>query len=387
MDGDGLEGWGSQPSASCPATHADLDLNSQASPSEGFPGLGLYGAFLQSNNEQLLPGRGRGSGLPHYRPPRAGADGWVNPSPSFVRQLNFGGSSSAATGRGGGNGGVFLSVSSMGPGGGSSLAGAGRGAGGVVRQRANSAAAAPGRRNQCTGTTSRGSGGGYRIPPPRAPRSALRGQASGSGTPFDNGDEELEDDVEELASSGGPLVSQSNRAHWNDANSACLLELCIQQREAGTYNGTVMSGEGYQAVIDGLLARRGLVYSHLQVKNQIVVLKNTYTFWRYIQVHTGLGRKPDGTIDADSEFWITHTEKKPYLRKLQWGPPANEELLDQLFKGYTVDGSTAFVPGDDYGQNQGQDLGVGEERRSFKEHLQATRGARDARGQQALRAL
>ena len=117
-----------------------------------------------------------------------------------------------------------------------------------------------------------------------------------------------------LASSGGPLVSQSNRAHWNDANSACLLEFCIQQREAGTYNGTVMSGEGYQAVIDGLLARRGLVYSRLQVKNQIVVLKNTYTFWRYMQVHTGLGRKPDGTIDADSEFWITHTEVHFSLR-------------------------------------------------------------------------
>ncbi|KAE8768493.1 hypothetical protein D1007_60021 [Hordeum vulgare] len=80
-----------------------------------------------------------------------------------------------------------------------------------------------------------------------------------------------------------------------------------------------------------------------------------------MQVHTGLGRKPDGTIDADSEFWITHTEKKPYLRKLQWGPPANEEFLEQLFRGYTVDGSTAFVPGDDYGQNQGQDLGAEEE--------------------------
>ena len=59
-------------------------------------------------------------------------------------------------------------------------------------------------------------------------------------------------------------------------------------------------------------------------------------------------------------------QKKPYLRKLQWGPPANEELLDQLFRGYTVDGSTAFVPGDDYGENQGQDLGAGEEEEEFQ---------------------
>lgn len=71
-----------------------------------------------------------------------------------------------------------------------------------------------------------------------------------------------------------------------------------------------MSGEGYQAVQEGLFERRRLVYTRLQVKNQIGVLKNIYSFYRYLLVHTGLGRLPDGTIDADSEFWITHTEKK-----------------------------------------------------------------------------
>ncbi|XP_066396238.1 uncharacterized protein [Miscanthus floridulus] len=147
-------------------------------------------------------------------------------------------------------------------------------------------------------------GSGQRVPhprAPRAPRSAVRGQASGFGAPFDI-DEELEDDVEQLASSGGPLV-----------------------------------------------------------KNQIGVLKNTHSFWRYMQMHTGLGRKPDGTIDAESEFWTTHTEKKQYLKRLQWGPLGNEELLDELFRGFTVDGNTAFVPGDDYGQNQEQDVGAKEE--------------------------
>jgi len=36
-------------------------------------------------------------------------------------------------------------------------------------------------------------------------------------------------------------------------------------------------------------------------------------------------------------------QKKQYLKRLQWGPPGNEELLDELFRGFTVDGSTAFV--------------------------------------------
>jgi hypothetical protein len=69
-----------------------------------------------------------------------------------------------------------------------------------------------------------------------------------------------------------------------------------------------MSGEGYQAVVDGLFARRRLVYSRLQVKNQITVLKNIQSFLQYLQVHTGLGRKKDGTINVESAWWKTHTK-------------------------------------------------------------------------------
>ncbi|CAD6333652.1 unnamed protein product [Miscanthus lutarioriparius] len=114
----------------------------------------------------------------------------------------------------------------------------------------------------------------------------------------------MEDNMEELASSGGPPVSHASQAQWNDANNACLLELCIKQRRAGTYNGSQMSGEGHQAVVDGLLARR---------------------------------------------------RKKSYLKKVLTSPPANEDLLDELFRGYTMDGTTTFVPSDDYGDNEGQD--------------------------------
>jgi hypothetical protein len=37
------------------------------------------------------------------------------------------------------------------------------------------------------------------------------------------------------------------------------------------------------------------------------------------------------------------------------------ELFEQLFRGKTVDGSTTFVPKDDYGRNQGQHTGAEEE--------------------------
>ena len=56
----------SQSAASIPATHAGVDLNLQGLVSEGFLGLGLYRAFLQSDNDELLPGFVRGSGIPPY---------------------------------------------------------------------------------------------------------------------------------------------------------------------------------------------------------------------------------------------------------------------------------------------------------------------------------
>ena len=57
----------SQSAESGPATHAGVDLNSQGPASEGFPGLGLYRTFLQSDDGKLLPRCVRGSGLPPYR--------------------------------------------------------------------------------------------------------------------------------------------------------------------------------------------------------------------------------------------------------------------------------------------------------------------------------
>jgi hypothetical protein len=54
------------------------------------------------------------------------------------------------------------------------------------------------------------------------------------------------------------------------------------------------------------------------------------------------------------------------LKKLLYAPPTNEDLLDELWRGYTVDGSTAFVPGDDYGDNDGQDAGTEDEEEGFQ---------------------
>jgi hypothetical protein len=86
----------------------------------------------------------------------------------------------------------------------------------------------PAARRQRNNAASHG-GGGQRGRRPRAARSAGRGQASRSGDLFTNDHEEPEDEVEEMGSSNGPPVSQGSRAFWSDENSACLLQLCLEQ--------------------------------------------------------------------------------------------------------------------------------------------------------------
>jgi hypothetical protein len=78
-------------------------------------------------------------------------------------------------------------------------------------------------------------------------------------------------------------------------------------------------------------------------------------------------------------------EKKPYLKRLQWGPPGHEDLLDALFifRGFTVDGSTTFVPGDDYGQNQEGDAWA-EEEEEFQATPTSTSSYRSQRGKRSL---
>ncbi|XP_039854227.1 uncharacterized protein LOC120712503 isoform X2 [Panicum virgatum] len=273
-----------------------------------------YGAYLQGDDDEAAD-RGRVSG-PH--PPRAplslgvpnqragrGA-GWAARCPLSAHHLNFGASSSAAGSRGGqddvvpswpthsgGNSGLFIS----------GLAAVASGGG---RGYANSSSVAPGRHrassnsSNCGGTHGRGGRGG------RAARSAGPLQAPGGG--YTDVDDEGAWEEVEYGSSGVPPMSNGSRANWSDRNNGYLLALCLEQVRAGHYNGCQMSGEGYQAIADGYFAKTGLLHTRLQLKNQIAILKSTYSFWCYLQIHTGLGRNPDGSVDADSEYWKPHLE-------------------------------------------------------------------------------
>ncbi|XP_066374042.1 uncharacterized protein [Miscanthus floridulus] len=103
-----------------------------------------------------------------------------------------------------------------------------------------------------------------------------------------------------------------------------------------------------------------------------------------------LGRGEGGARAAREARWAGFGwRKKPYLKKLLTSPPANEDLLDELFRGYTVDGTTAFVPaptpGDDYGDNEGQDARTeDDEEEEFAQTPTSRSRQRSQRGKRAL---
>ncbi|RLN34199.1 hypothetical protein C2845_PM03G07440 [Panicum miliaceum] len=275
---------------------AALDLNSQAASApaaamDEFPHLAEYGDFLHGGggggNDQGLSGRE--SGLPPIRAQRTlgvrsqcVAEGGAAAAAGRARQLNFGAVSH--------DDGVFLGGSSSGAGayrGSSSMGVGGR------RQHAMVASRALGRRHG----SGRGGRRGVHAPlPPQVPP-----QAPGISFLNLDGDDEDEGDNEDYGSSSRPPVSNL-RANWSDQNNARLLRLCIEQLRAGNYVDGQMNGLGYKALSKGYLEKTGLLHDKKQFRNQIGQLRSTYIFWNFLQKHAGLGRKPDGTIDAESEF-------------------------------------------------------------------------------------
>ncbi|KAG2620339.1 hypothetical protein PVAP13_3NG173050, partial [Panicum virgatum] len=268
-----------------------FDLNSQVPPAENFPHLHAYGAFLQGHGEE-------GAGLDH---------GSIYPPPRAPRTLG---------------------VPHLAP-------GLGRGWAAPPAQRA---------RQLQFGASSSAGGSSGRAGDDMPPWPAHGGGSSSGADGGGRGRAKVS-----LAGWHRTRSSLSNRGRASSRGGRggrTARGAGHPQAPGNNYIG-VDEEEGYEEEVEDL-GSSGCP----SLKNQIGILKSTYSFWCYLQVHTGLGRKPDGTIDADSEFWRTHTENKPYLKKLRWGPPGNLDLLEQMFSSSTIDGGGAFVPGDDYGAAQ-----------------------------------
>ncbi|CAN6349534.1 unnamed protein product [Urochloa humidicola] len=112
-----------------------------------------------------------------------------------------------------------------------------------------------------------------------------------------------------------------------------------------------MSKAGWRDVQQRYYAATGLLHDSEQFSSRLRQLRAMWLFIQKCRDDTGLGKNPDGTVDADEEWWEEKTEGKPEWKKLKSGWPIFLDEMEQMFRGVAVDGYSSFGPGQQMRRN------------------------------------
>jgi len=85
-------------------------------------------------------------------------------------------------------------------------------------------------------------------------------------------------------------------------------ELFIEQMRKENWNKGTMTTRGYNKIRKKYYHITNLWHDTKCMKNRVKNCKTMYQFWLKLNQNTGLGRKPDGTIDASPEWWTNNTK-------------------------------------------------------------------------------
>ena len=69
-----------------------------------------------------------------------------------------------------------------------------------------------------------------------------------------------------------------------------------------------MIKRGYEAIQPGYEARASLRHDMKQLRNRWNLLKGMYSWFKWATNQTGIGRLPNGGIDAPLSWWERHTK-------------------------------------------------------------------------------
>ncbi|WVZ94828.1 hypothetical protein U9M48_040672 [Paspalum notatum var. saurae] len=200
----------------------------------------------------------------------------------------------------------------------------------------------------------RGRGGGF----PPASASLVghlgpgRGTSLGTAWHGTSDENELEDDddaqdIVEIDKSKKNVAKKIDKANWTNQNNTVLLQLLSEQIGLGNYNKGIMSRERYRQLEAKFHFATGLRHDRKQLVGRIRTLKQMYGFIKDMHTGSGLGRDDQGWPTASTEWWDTKIKGCLEFKKLKFGPPEYFDLLEQCFHDVAVDGSTAFVSGEE----------------------------------------
>ena len=97
-----------------------------------------------------------------------------------------------------------------------------------------------------------------------------------------------------------------DKANWSSANNFIFCNICIEEIRAGNTSNGFLTSRAYKNMAEKYLITTGLRHTRVQLKNRWDQLKKLYSFWLWLNKHTGLGRA-NGTVVASNEFWKKHT--------------------------------------------------------------------------------
>ncbi|KAJ1260731.1 hypothetical protein BS78_10G255000, partial [Paspalum vaginatum] len=118
----------------------------------------------------------------------------------------------------------------------------------------------------------------------------------------------------------------------------------------GNYNKGIMSREGYRQLCAKYHCATGLRHDTKQLGGRIRTLKQMYGFIKDMHTDSGLGRDDQGWPTASNDWWDTKTKR--------------------CFHDVAVDGSSAFVPGQEEDEALYED--EAQENEEEEEELQGT---------------
>ncbi|XXG84967.1 hypothetical protein AAC387_Pa11g0161 [Persea americana] len=118
------------------------------------------------------------------------------------------------------------------------------------------------------------------------------------------------------------------KADWTLQRDACLVELLIEQQNAGNRSDTGWKKEAWKYMVDAFNRRFGIDNNVQQLKSRIAQLKKNYNIVRQLLNQSGFSwNNILHVVVADDDVWdrylLLHPEAKPFRKA---GLPLFEEL-------------------------------------------------------------
>ncbi|XP_021311773.1 uncharacterized protein LOC8070436 [Sorghum bicolor] len=132
---------------------------------------------------------------------------------------------------------------------------------------------------------------------------------------------------------------------WDPARLRVFIDVYHAQIKNGNFNKGVMSVAGWRDIKHRYFLATGLVHEKDQFTSKLQDLKAEWRICKALRKASGLGGSGN-TIEADDAWWEREMKGKKALMKIRdQGMPDYIGQLDDIFEGWTVDGSTAYRPG------------------------------------------